>query len=165
MQAITANAKSNGDSGSLFGTISQTYQMYKVAQNANNFLQMLTGSIDKSDNGNNGNEKTANDQYSNRPIISQVLSAFNSMNNNQSPTTTSAPSSNNANSYGNPLGAFFDYFSKKRPVNEYEEYMNGLTAASSSVQPTIAKTDDQIQLAQPTPTACPSIEGNYLHLV
>ena len=170
MQALTANPKASSDSGGLFNTIHtayQTYQSYRTHRDSlNNFVQSLTNPIDnKSDNG---NEKTGNDQYSSRPIFSQVLSAINSIGNAQTSTTASPAYSANANgnNFNNPLGALFDYFntnsglsSRKKPKpSEYEEYLNGLVAASSSVQPTVAKAEDQIQIAQPTPTACPSIE-------
>ena len=169
VQALTTNSKASSDSGGLFNTIYNTYQAYQTykthSQNLNNFMQSLTNPIDnKSDNG---NEKTGNDQYSTRPIFSQMLSAFNSMGNSQTSTTASPAtySANGNGNFNNPLGALFDYFGstnggsrKKSKPSEYEEYLNGLTAASSSVQPTVAKAEDQIQVAQPTPTACPSIE-------
>lgn len=167
LQALTANPKSSSDSGGLFNTIYSTYQAYQTykthSQNLNNFMHLLTNPIDnKSDNG---NEKTGNDQYSSRPILSQVLNAFS----NSQTSTTAAPAaySANGNNFNNPLGALLDYFSstnggsrKKTKPNEYDEYLTGMAAASSSVQPTVAKAEDQIQLAQPTPmpTACPSIE-------
>lgn len=171
VQALTANSKASSDSGGLFNTIYSTYQAYQTykthSQNINNFMQALTNPIDnKSDNG---NEKNGNDQYSTRPIFSQVINAISAMGNSQA-STTASPATYNLNTNGNfnnPLGAIFDYFSspngglssrKKAKPSEYEEYLNGLAAASSSVQPTVAKAEDQIQIAQPTPTACPSIE-------
>lgn len=172
VQALTANSKSSSDSGGLFNTIYSTYQAYQAykthSANLNSFMQSLTNPIDnKSDSG---NEKTGNDQYSNRPILSQMLNAFNSMGNSQASTTASPAAYNangNGNNFNNPLGAIFDYFSstngglssrKKTKPSEYDEYLSGLAAASSSVQPTVAKAEDHIQMAQPTPTACPSIE-------
>jgi len=155
LQVLTSNSKSNND-GSLFSTLSQTYQTLKTAKDISNYFSAYAGSQDKSDSA--GNEKT--DQYSNRQAIAQILNSFSSMN---TPTTTPSVSGQD-NNFNNPLGAILNYLSgpssrKKKPA-EMDDYINGLTASSSQVSPTVAAVkatpEEQIQLTQPTP--CPSIE-------
>lgn len=161
MQVLGSSSKTNND-GNIFSTLSRTYDYYKTAKDFGNLFQSVTGALDKSDN--NNYEKTGNEQYSNRPSLSQFFNAF-----SNSQTTTASPSTVNQENFNNPLGAIFNYFSstnggssilsrKKKPM-EMEDYINGLTAASSQISPTIAvKTPEQVQIAQPTPTACPSVE-------
>ena len=115
--------------------------------------------MDKSDNG--GNEKTGNDQYSNRPTITQFLNAFGS----QATTTTPVTGNNQDNNFNNPLGAILNYLSssntgrKKKPM-EMEDYITGLTAASQLSPAVAVKTtpEEQIQMAQPTQTPCASYD-------
>lgn len=149
--ANKSNTKSS-QSGSFIGTILNAYQTLKTAQSVGNFLGSLNN-LDKSDNT---NEKS-NENYS-------LLNNFLNMMNNQQTT----PATVNQNSNG-PLNAVLDYFSnsnnglslmgrKKKNPTDYEDYVNGLASASSMQSPTVAKTEEPAQqIAQLTPTACPSI--------
>ena len=162
VQALASrqNSKSSESSGGLINTINNYYQAYKTAQTFSNFIS----SLDKSDN-----EKTSNDPYS--TYMTMISSFLNPANNQQAAATTTPPSATS----NNALNAFLEYFNsgnsnnglsilgrKKKNPTEMDDYINGIAAASSMQSPTVAKTEEQIQMAQPTPTACPSIGKKFI---
>lgn len=149
----SSSSSSNSGSGSsstpLLNTLAQTLNVMNTAQSFSGIAQLLSNSLDTNNQTGSADSMQSSENQNSKPLFSQILQAFNTINQGSSSGGSGLSGGSNGGSGGggssagstpyNPLGAILDYFSgsgssyhlparRKKPL-DLDDILNGFSTS------------------------------------